>query len=160
MHHALWATPLDPVYDTIIAQLAEVFKTPRFPAHVTILEGFESAENDERFASLAAAPFELVFERVVITDQQAIVLEASPSDAYASLACEAHERFAGTIPERIHLSLVYLPDDPEAVRALIERSFSFPLTIKFRRLERWDTKGSLSVQTINEWTIIARKSLN
>ncbi|MFT4308052.1 MAG: 2'-5' RNA ligase family protein [Candidatus Woesearchaeota archaeon] len=159
MHHSLWATPLDPVYDTIIAQLAERFKTPHFPAHVTILEGFESHASDPRFSQLSHAPFELTFERVAITDDPAVVLEADPSEAYSKIAHEACGSFGGRIPDRIHLSLVYLPQNPTPVKELIEQSFTFPLTISFKRLELWDTKGPLTAASIKEWTILSRKAL-
>ena len=159
MHHSLWATPLDPVYDTVIAQLAERFKTPHFPAHVTILEGFESHASDPRFSQLSRTPFELTFERVAITDDPAVVLEADPSDAYSAIAHEARDLFEGSLPDRIHLSLVYLPKDPQAVERLIASSFTFPLTVSFKRLELWDTKGPLTAASIKEWTILSRKAL-
>ena len=160
MHHSLWATPLDPVYDTIIAQLAERFKTPHFPAHVTILEAFESEASDPRFSQLVCAPFELTFERVAITDDPAVVLEAELTEGFTAFARTAHEAFGGRIPDRIHLSLVYLPKDPEAVERLVGSSFEFPLKIAFKRLELWDTRGPLNAQSIKEWTILSRKALH
>lgn len=154
MHHSLWVTPLDPVYDTMIAQLSERSKTPHFPAHVTALEGFDG---DERYTQLASGPFEVVFVRVGIHGES-VVLEADDSEPLAALSTSARELFGGDAPP-IHLSLVYFSENIEEVRSAIEEALDLPLTIRFSRLELWDTKGDLTRENVREWTMISRKAL-
>ena len=153
MHHSLWATPIDPVYDTMIAQLAERCSTPHFPAHVTLLESFEGDE----LARLGSGSFDIVFSRVK-THGASVVLEADASEPFDALSSSARALFGGTIPP-IHLSLVYFPKNPDEVRLAVEQALELPLTIRFSRLELWDTKGDLTPENVRSWTMIRRKAL-
>lgn len=154
VHHSIWATPAEPAYDDLIAQLAQRFDSPRFPAHVTLLEDFDSSMGD--FSAVPFEPFELVFDTVKVTDDPSIVLVASRSEPFEQQSAAVKAVFGGHVPEP-HLSLAYFPRDVQEAKQLVEASIELPITIRFSRLELWDTKDRLAARPVRDWSLIERK---
>ena len=145
MHHSIWLRPSDPFLDGFVAELTGRFDAPRFLPHVTLLK----ASSVPSIAGFAPE-VELVFERLEITDDPAIVLRAAPSAAFDELSAQAADRFGG-VTSAPHLSLIYFPVDPNEALRVCKEHLDLPLTLRFDRAELWNTIAELSQHPVERW---------
>ncbi len=134
--YSLWLTPRGAASATLgklICDLSEIYKTPRFPPHVTLLVPGSRLQADvvERTVELALAcgRFEIVLDELAFTDDyfRSLFITVAPSLALRSLHRRAHEIF--NMPQKPylpHLSVLYgnLPaNEKQGIIARLNRDY-------------------------------------
>lgn len=150
---ALWLVPEDAMRERlagIIGDLARLWRTPRFEAHVTLLAGvrLDASEIREHAGALARSmqPLDVNFTRVGSRPEyhQALFVEVDGGDLRS-----AHGRAAsamGMAPDpdyQPHLSLLYGNLSPEAKKAIVKRlGGRWDVPARLERLEVMRTEGA------------------
>lgn len=149
--YSLWLRPRGTALarlSELVRELSEIYKTPRFPPHVTLLARISQSPSEivARTRALArqCGPFQLELDRLELTPDyfQSLFIRVVPNRALEAAHWRARELFGASLESFMpHLSVLY-GDLPETEKqAVIARLNGWPTRFTVEAIDVYATEG-------------------